>query len=133
MLSFSQIMHAVANEFDIPVGLVTSRRKSQRCAVPRQVCYWLCAQLTAASYPEIARAFMRDHSTVIKGIEALETKFRADKNLEARSQSLKKILSEKVLVDITNENKVPPAEIPFKDFVAKCNELGYRVAIYKPD
>lgn len=57
------------------------RRRS--LAHPRQVAMALCRRLTDRSYPEIAKAFRRDHTTVLHAVDAVARRETDDKALRA--------------------------------------------------
>ena len=49
-----RIQKAVAEQFDVRLADMTSKRRPQSVAVPRQVAMYLCRRCTRASLPEIA-------------------------------------------------------------------------------
>ncbi len=68
-------MHAiiaeVADKYDVSYSDLVSARRQRIIVHPRQEAYWRCKVETTHSLPEIGRAFGgRDHTTVMKGIEA---------------------------------------------------------------
>ena len=62
-----RVMQATAAVMKVPLGWIKSRRRDQHTAFVRQVGCYLCRELTKASYPVIAHAVNRDHSTAIHG------------------------------------------------------------------
>jgi chromosomal replication initiator protein len=66
MVTIGQIQRRVAEHYDIRVADMTSKRRPQNIAFPRQVAMFLARELTKSSLSEIGEAFGgRDHGTVI--------------------------------------------------------------------
>ncbi len=59
------VIEATAAVMKVPLSRVLSRDRTQHVAFVRQMAMYLCRELTASSYPAIANAIGRDHSTVI--------------------------------------------------------------------
>lgn len=59
------IKKVVAEHFHVNVEDLCSQKRAQTIAWPRQVAMYLATQLTDMSFPEIGRAFERDHSTAV--------------------------------------------------------------------
>jgi chromosomal replication initiator protein len=80
-LTFELIMKAVADYYDVRMADLTSKRRPQAIAMPRQVAMYLCRSLTSASLPEIASAFAKTHATVLHGCRAVEKRMAADQDV----------------------------------------------------
>jgi chromosomal replication initiator protein len=63
--TINQVISAVADEFGITAADITGRCREPKFAHPRILAMQLARELTKASYPELGRAFRRDHSTVM--------------------------------------------------------------------
>jgi len=87
-LSFDMIMRVVAEHFDIRLADMTSKRRPQAIAMPRQVAMYLCRSLTSASLPEIANAFSKTHATVLHGFRTIEKRMLHDSDLSQRVNRL---------------------------------------------
>lgn len=59
----------------------TRKYKHQIYAYPRHIAMFFCRMLTAYSYPEIARYFFRDHTTVIYAVRKIDNRMAKDKVL----------------------------------------------------
>ncbi len=94
-ISLEAIQKAVAEYFDIRVGDMTSRKRPQSIAMPRQVAMFLCRQNTRNSLPEIGQAFGRNHATVIHACRHIETRMKQDPQFRREVESLGKQLSPK--------------------------------------
>ena len=76
------IQHKVAEHFDIRLADMTSRRRPQNVAFPRQVAMYLSRTLTDRSLMDIGESFGgRDHGTVMHACRLIETKMNADDRL----------------------------------------------------
>ena len=65
-ISIDQIQRKVAEHFDVRIADMTSKRRPNNIAYPRQVAMFLSRQLTKSSLSEIGEAFGgRDHGTVL--------------------------------------------------------------------
>lgn len=65
-ISIDQIQRKVAEHYDVRFADMTSKRRPQNIAFPRQVAMYLARELTKASLSEIGEAFGgRDHGTVL--------------------------------------------------------------------
>lgn len=67
-----RIMEAVANYFYIPVSQLISQNRSKDVAYPRQMAMYLIRQELEYSFPDIAKIFKRDHTTVIHACNKIE-------------------------------------------------------------
>ena len=76
------IQRKVAEHFDIRLADMTSRRRPQNVAFPRQVAMYLSRTLTDRSLVDIGESFGgRDHGTVMHACRVIEVKMNADNRL----------------------------------------------------
>jgi chromosomal replication initiator protein len=81
-LSIDAIQKKVAEHFDIRLADMTSRRRPQNVAFPRQVAMFLSRTLTDQSLVDIGESFGgRDHGTVMHACKLIETKMGKDQRL----------------------------------------------------
>lgn len=66
MLTSKEIIIAVAAEFDCEERQIIGSRRDAAMVLPRRTAMFLCRKLLHISYPETARIFVRDHSTVMQ-------------------------------------------------------------------
>lgn len=78
----AHIIARTAEAFDVPVEEILSDRRQKPVVVARQVAMTLARQLTPASYPAIARAFRRDHTTVMHAEERTAWRMVMDPNID---------------------------------------------------
>jgi chromosomal replication initiator protein len=81
-LTMDGIQKAVAEYFDIRMADMSSKRRPQAVAQPRQVAMYLCRRLTSASSPEIATAFGKTHATILHACTQIEKRLAADPSLK---------------------------------------------------
>ena len=78
-VSIDAIQKAVADQFDVRLADMTSRRRPASIAFPRQVAMYLSRSLTKGSLVEIGEAFGgRDHGTVIHACKKVVEKVAAE-------------------------------------------------------
>jgi chromosomal replication initiator protein len=78
--SVEAIQKAVADQYDIRLADMTSKRRPQDVAFPRQVAMYLCRTLTHQSLPSIGNAFGRTHATVIHACRSISEKMKRDEH-----------------------------------------------------
>ena len=65
LITVERIQRTVAEHYDVRLADMTSRRRPQNIAFPRQVAMYLCRQMTDYSSPTIAEYFNRNHATIL--------------------------------------------------------------------
>src|ERR1043166_4882893 len=66
LVTVESIQRTICEHFEIKLGDLKAKRRTQNIAFPRQIGMYLCRKHTDTSYPEIGSLFGgRDHSTVI--------------------------------------------------------------------
>lgn len=66
------IQKEVCLEYGVTLLDMISRRKTRRVVEARQYAMWRARHETLSSYPEIGRAFDRDHTTVMRAVRKLD-------------------------------------------------------------
>jgi len=77
-LTIEQIQRTVADFYDIRLADMTSSRRPQSIAFPRQVAMFLCRNMTHYSLPAIGEAFARNHATVMHACKLVNTRISKD-------------------------------------------------------
>jgi hypothetical protein len=87
-----RIAAVVSREFGIPVCQImgTSRIPATACA--RHVVWWVMRMKFGKSYAEVGRAFGRDHTSVINGMNRIEERI-ADADFQSKLQAVSKCFS----------------------------------------
>lgn len=76
------IMEAVANYFYIPVEQMISQNRSKDVAYPRQMAMYMIRQELEYSFPDIAKIFKRDHTTVMHACNKIEEERKNSRETE---------------------------------------------------
>lgn len=76
--TMEQIQRMVADYYDIRFGDMTSKRRPQNIAFPRQVAMYLCRTRTQHSLPTIGNAFGRNHATVLHACRLVDDRLKSD-------------------------------------------------------
>ncbi|EIQ01180.1 chromosomal replication initiator protein DnaA [Opitutaceae bacterium TAV1] len=93
-LTIEVIQKKVMEHFQLRPGDMTSKRRPNNIAIPRQIAMWLCRQLTRHSLQDIGDAFGgRDHGTVIHAGKAVENMIEQDPQMRGQIEFLKTQLS----------------------------------------
>lgn len=77
-----RIMEAVANYFYIPVEQMISQNRSKDVAYPRQMAMYMIRQELEYSFPDIAKIFKRDHTTVMHACNKIEAERKNSRETE---------------------------------------------------
>ena len=77
-----RIMEAVANYFYIPVEQMISKDRSKDVAYPRQMAMYMIRQELEYSFPDIAKIFKRDHTTVMHACNKIEEERKKSRQTE---------------------------------------------------
>lgn len=70
--SIAAIQRATSEHFGFPMTYLLSRRRKRDMVHARWVAMYLARELTLKTFPQIAIAFKRDHTTVLHGCAQLE-------------------------------------------------------------
>ncbi|SDS39078.1 chromosomal replication initiator protein DnaA [Opitutus sp. GAS368] len=89
-LNIEGIQKRVADHYQIRHSDMTSKRRPNAIAFPRQIAMYLCRQLTRHSLQEIGEAFGgRDHGTVIHAVKTVENMMDQDNSVRGSVDFLK--------------------------------------------
>jgi len=93
-LNIEGIQKRVADHYQIRHSDMTSKRRPNAIAFPRQIAMYLCRQLTRHSLQEIGEAFGgRDHGTVIHAVKTVENMMEQDDSVRGSVDFVKSQLS----------------------------------------
>lgn len=77
------IIEIVAEHFSITPEEIVSKRRNSEYVLPRQICMYLCRELTPDSLQIIARSLgKKDHTTVIHGIDKIREDIKTNEELK---------------------------------------------------
>jgi chromosomal replication initiator protein len=92
-VTIESIQKRVAEHFDIRIADMTSRRRPQNVAFPRQVAMYLSRTLTSRSLSDIGESFGgRDHGTVLHACRLIEKRTSKDQRLRQTVSYLEQAL-----------------------------------------
>jgi chromosomal replication initiator protein len=86
------IISRVAEHYHIRATDIRGDRRPANIVFPRQLAMYLCRTVAKLSFPEIARAFERDNSTVQYACKKVTKDSKTDPNLRAELELLEKIV-----------------------------------------
>ena len=96
VVSISQIIDAVTEQFDVRLSDLQGKRRSRSIAFPRQVCMYLARHLTTHSLEEIGGHFGgRDHTTVLHAYRTVDKLCDHDEHIRANVNALLGSLTQK--------------------------------------
>ena len=92
-INIEAIQKRVAEHFDIRLADMTSKRRPENIAFPRQIAMFLSRQMTESSLNTIGEAFGgRDHGTVMHACRLVKDRMEVDANVRQVVQYLEKQL-----------------------------------------
>jgi chromosomal replication initiator protein len=92
-ISIEAIQRKVAEHYDIRLADMTSKRRPENIAFPRQVAMFLARQMTESSLNAIGEAFGgRDHGTVLHACRLVKDRMEVDPNVRQVVSYLEKQL-----------------------------------------
>ncbi len=78
-----QVIQLVANNYNITVEDIKSKKRLSKIAVPRQIGMYICRIHLKESLPKIGSEFGgKDHTTVMHSVNKIKNELKKDKNLE---------------------------------------------------
>jgi chromosomal replication initiator protein len=93
-ISIDLIQKKVAEHFDIRLADMTSKRRPENIAFPRQIAMFLSRQMTESSLSAIGEAFGgRDHGTVLHACRLVKDRMEVDANVRQVVNYLEKQLT----------------------------------------
>jgi chromosomal replication initiator protein len=94
VISIEVIQKKVAEHFDIRLADMTSKRRPENIAFPRQIAMYLSRQMTESSLNTIGEAFGgRDHGTVLHACRLVKNRMDVDANVRQVVSYLEKQLT----------------------------------------
>ena len=78
-----QVIQLVANNYNITVEDIKSKKRLSKIAVPRQIGMYICREHLKESLPKIGSEFGgKDHTTVMHSVAKIKRELKKDKTLE---------------------------------------------------
>jgi chromosomal replication initiator protein len=93
-VTVENIQKTICEFFNIKIGDLKAKRRTQNIALPRQVAMYLCRKHTETSFPAIGDKFGgRDHSTVIHASKTIEKRIKEDPHMQNTIEKLERSLN----------------------------------------
>lgn len=93
-VTVENIQKTICEFFNIKIGDLKAKRRTQNIALPRQVAMYLCRKHTETSFPGIGNKFGgRDHSTVIHASKSIEKRIKEDPHMQSTIEKLERSLN----------------------------------------
>ena len=93
VISSDYIMETVAKYFDINKNDLSSNKRSNDIAFPRQIAMYLCRTVINMPFETIGKEFgKRDHSTVMHAYKKIDQQVRENSDTKLLVNSIKKII-----------------------------------------
>ncbi len=90
-VNLENIISIVAEHFNMTKDDITSKRRTADLVLPRQICMYLCKELTQEPLLDIAKALnKKDHTTVMHGVKKISEDIKVDKSLYNTIEIIKK-------------------------------------------
>lgn len=83
------IMVFIAEQYNITVDDLTSKKRNREIAMPRQIAMYMCREMLGLSTTAIGRSFgNRDHTTVMHGCDKVSDTMKTDFSFKRRIEEL---------------------------------------------
>lgn len=84
-----QILQLVANNYNITVEDLKSKKRQAKITIPRQIAMYICRSFLNESFPKIGIEFGgKDHSTVMHSVDKIKNEILKDSNLEVEIEKI---------------------------------------------
>lgn len=93
VLSIDDIQRAVCAHFHLRPSDLLSKDRHKTTAFARHVAMYLCKQKLPVSFPEVGRAFGKDHTTVMSAVRKVESLREQDPQVRAQIEAIEKKLA----------------------------------------
>ena len=88
VVPMAKVQKTVCQHFGVSLIDMLSSRRTTRVIVPRHVAMFICRKRTFRSLPEIARAFRRDHTSILNACERIEARIATNPEFAAMVAAL---------------------------------------------
>lgn len=94
VITADYIIDIVADHFNLDKEAILSEKRNKQVSFPRQICMYLCNELTNLTLIQIAEKLHRaNHTTIMHGVHKIQKDILVDKELEETINVLKKKLN----------------------------------------
>lgn len=86
-ISLDIIQKTIADEYQISITDLKSKKRDKKFVVPRQIAIYIARELTEISYTELGNEFGgKDHSTIMHAYEKIADQIKIDPSMESKIQ-----------------------------------------------
>jgi chromosomal replication initiator protein len=96
-LQIVMVQTHVCRAFGVERTDLLSARRSRHIAIPRQIAYWVAREATTKTVNQIARAFNRDHSTIMYGWDRAMDIMQRNPEIAEKATRLRQELRERFM------------------------------------
>ncbi len=90
----SYIVEVVSEHFDVNPEDIMSKKRNSEFVLPRQICMYLCREMTDSSLVSIGKLLgKKDHTTVLHGINKITNEVKTNRDMAAKIDIIRKKLS----------------------------------------
>lgn len=93
------IMRVVANRYHVSLAEMIGASRRANFVAPRHVSIYLIKHLTLLSFPQIGRAFHRDHTSILHGYRKISEQRKIDPELDAELTEIESLFQHDVDAD----------------------------------
>lgn len=93
VVSIEAIQKTVATHFDIRISDILSSKRPRNIAEPRMIAMYLSRQLTDSSFPDIGKAFGRNHATIMNALKKVPQLCSKNENIRRAVSKLQRELA----------------------------------------
>ncbi|MDU5683894.1 MAG: chromosomal replication initiator protein DnaA [Veillonella sp.] len=84
MVTIESIQNFVSSYFNIKKQDLLGKKRKAQFAFPRQVAMYLCRDMINESYPQIAAAFSRDHTTILHAYDKITKEIERNEEIKQK-------------------------------------------------
>ncbi|MDR0847086.1 MAG: chromosomal replication initiator protein DnaA [Lactobacillales bacterium] len=91
-VTMDQIQKAVADSFGVTIAQMNSKSRKKEITTPRHISFYLMKELLHESYPNIAKKYKRDHTTIMNSYKKAKQMLDAELDLRDQVDNIKQKL-----------------------------------------
>lgn len=92
VITIDDVLKTVCKYFNISQRVLRGKRRDRKVSLPRQICMYLCRELTSAPVTEIARVLGKTHPAVINNYNKIKEELTRDTELAKLVQKIMSML-----------------------------------------
>ena len=93
VITIVSIQEKVSEYFNVTISDLKSSRRTKELVIPRHIAMYLCKELTAKSYPDIAKSFNgKNHATIIYAVKKIKKAVQENSEMLQTINKIKNLL-----------------------------------------